>query len=75
MSTLLLQVYLEKKLNNRNKPWIDIFLAIQGKDFICTFFDFGEGFFLNTLKQEKNIWRDVLSCVYASLKIDTMKIS
>ena len=42
-----------KKLTNRNKPWIDIFLAIHGKDFICKMLDFGDVFILNTLKQQK----------------------
>ena len=47
-----------KKLTNRNKPWIDIFLAIHGKDFICKMLDFGDVFILfilNTLKQQKNM--------------------
>ena len=50
-----------KKLTNGNKPWIDIFLAVHGKDFVQKFLDFGDDFILNTLKQENNaFWEDVL---------------
>ena len=31
-----------KKLTNRNKPCIDIFPAIHGKDFVCRLLDFGD---------------------------------
>ena len=45
------QVYLDKKkVTNRNKPWIYIFLAIHGKDFICKLLDFGDVFILNKKK-------------------------
>ena len=50
-----------KKLTNGDKPWIEIFLAVHGKDFVQKFLDFGDEFFLNTLKQENNaFWEDVL---------------
>ena len=50
-----------KKLTNGNNPWIDIFLAVHGKDFVQKFLDFGDDFILNTLKQENNaFWEDVL---------------
>ena len=50
-----------KTLTNGNKPWIDIFLAVHGKDFVQKFLDFGDDFILNTLKQENNaFWEDVL---------------
>ena len=58
-------MYLDKRdtcVTNRNnyKPWIDIFLAIHGNNFICKLLDFEEVLILNTLKQEKKtFWEDV----------------
>ena len=76
----IFQVYLDKKdtcVTNRNKPWIDIFLAIHGNDFICKLLDFGEVFIINTLKQEKkkHFGKMFLSYGYALLKLETVLMS
>lgn len=51
-----------KKLTKNNKPWLDIFLTINGRDIVNELFDFGDAFISDILIPKNNdFWNDVFT--------------
>lgn len=49
-----------KKLTKNNKPWLDIFLTINGSDIVNKIFDFGDAFISDIWMPKKN-WYDIFT--------------
>lgn len=43
-----------KRLNNSHKPWLDIFYAVNGDDFIKKLYDFRNSLLLDCLLKENS---------------------
>lgn len=51
-----------KKLTKNNKPWLDIFFTIIGRDNVNKIFEFGDAFISDILIPKNNdFWYDVFT--------------